>query len=88
MNAEPVPTTRAGLLEILRHELHEVNEELPPDLPSDKELVAELGLDSLDVVELVARLEYRFRFVVPVEDWQRLATLDAIAEYALEQMGR
>ena len=82
-----VPTTHDEMLDLLRAELHQVNAEIPRDLPTDRELIAELGLDSLDVVEFVARLEYRFRFVVPDDEWQQLATLDAIAAYALERLG-
>ena len=74
------------MLDVLRFELHEVNDEIPRDLPDDQELIAELGVDSLDVVEFVARLEYRFRFVVPDDEWQQLATLDAIAAYALDHL--
>jgi acyl carrier protein len=78
-----VPTTHGEMLDVLRAELHEVNAEIPRDLATNRELIEELGLDSLDVVEFVARLEYRFRFVVPDDQWQQLATLDAIAAYAL-----
>ena len=80
------PTTRAEMLALLRDELHAVNAEIPSDLPTDRGLTEELGVDSLDVVEFVARLEHRFRFVVPDDEWQRLATLDQIAAYALERL--
>ena len=86
MTADAAPSTRAEMLAVLRFELHKVNEEIPRDLPDDKELIAELGIDSLDIVEFVARLESRFHFVVPDDEWQQLSTLDAIAEYALDQL--
>jgi acyl carrier protein len=73
------------MLGVLRAELHEVNAEIPLDLPTDRGLVDELGVDSLDVVEFVARLEHRFRFV-PDDEWRELATLDAIAAYALDRL--
>ncbi len=82
-----VPTTRDEMIDLLQAELHDVNAEIPRELPADRELIGELGVDSLDVVEFVARLEYRFRFVVPDDEWQQLATLDAIAAYALERLG-
>lgn len=88
MTADAAPSTRAEMLDVLRFELHEVNDDIPGDLPDDKELIAELGIDSLDIVEFVARLEYRFRFVVPDDEWQQLATLDAIAAYALNHLER
>jgi acyl carrier protein len=86
VTAVPVPATRDEMLELLRSELRAVNGAAPADLPADKELVAELGVDSLDIVEFVARLEYRFRFIVPDDEWPRLATLDAIADYALAHL--
>ena len=88
MSAVPVPSTRGEILEVLRQELRAVNAAVPADVPTDKELVSELGVDSLDVVEFVARLEYRFRFVVPDGEWQQLSTLDAIADYALDRLRR
>ena len=83
-----VPTTHEEMLEVLRAELRDVNEALPADLPADRELIAEIGIDSLDVVVFIAGLENRFRFVVPDDEWQQLATLDAIAEYALPRVRR
>ena len=80
------PATHGEMLAVLLEELHEVNADIPRDLPTDRELTGELGVDSLDVVEFVARLEYRFRFVVPDDEWQRLGTLDQIAAYALERL--
>ncbi len=74
------------MLEVLRAELRAVKEDVPADLPADRELTGELGVDSLDVVEFVARLEYRFQFVVPDNEWQQLATLDAIVDYALAHL--
>jgi len=88
MSTGAAPATRAEMLDLLREELHDVNEEIPRDLPDDRELIADLGIDSLDVVEFVARLEYLFRFVVPDDEWRQLATLDAIAAYALSRLER
>lgn len=88
MSTGAAPATQTEMLDLLHRELHEVNEEIPPDLPEDRELIAELGIDSLDIVEFVARLEYRFRFVVPDDEWRELTTLDAIAAYALSRLER
>jgi acyl carrier protein len=83
VTTRPVPATREAMLDLLRDELRAVDPSVAAGVAADKELIAELGIDSLDVVEFVARLEYRFRFVVPDDEWQELATLDAIADYAL-----
>ena len=76
---------RPAILDSIRGELHAINEEIPLDLPADLLLREELGVDSLDLVELVASLEYRFGFVVPQEDWLAMVTLDHIADYVVNR---
>jgi acyl carrier protein len=77
---------RDDLLEVLRVELRAVGDEIPDELPADRTLGEELGIDSLDVVEFVARVEYRYQVLVPDEDWQQLMTLDAVADYMLGRL--
>ncbi len=69
------------MVDVIRFELHSINPEVPPTLPTDELLRDELGVDSLDLVELVACLEFRFGFLVPEDDWRELETIDQIAEY-------
>ena len=64
-------------------EIRKVKDSLPADVDSAALLMTDLGLDSLDVVEFVARVEEVYRVSVPDEDWQQLSTLDRIAEYVL-----
>lgn len=73
----------ASVVAALRHDLHAVNGVIPLDLPADKLLRDELGIDSLDIVEFVACVEYRYGFSVTDEEWQRLKTLDDIASHVL-----
>lgn len=73
----------SDVLEVLRGEIRKVKDSLPPDVDSAALLMTDLGLDSLDVVEFVARVEEVYRVSVPDEDWQQLSTLDRIAEYVL-----
>ena len=75
--------TVTDVLEVLRTELRKVKDTLPADVAGDALLTADVGLDSLDVVEFVARVEEHYRVTVPDEDWQQLSTLDRIAEYVL-----
>jgi acyl carrier protein len=75
--------TATDVLEVLRIELRKVKDTLPTDVAGDALLMTDLGLDSLDVVEFVARVEEHYRVTVPDEDWQQLSTLDRIAEYVL-----
>ena len=78
-----IPMSTSDVLEVLRGEIRKVKDSLPPDVDSAALLMTDLGLDSLDVVEFVARVEEVYRVSVPDEDWQQLSTLDRIAEYVL-----
>ncbi len=44
-----------------------------------------MGLDSLDLVEFVARLEQQFAIHIPDEDLPGLSSLDATARYILKK---
>ena len=81
------PPTRDDLIEVLRTELRAVSDQIPDQLPLDRSLEADLGIDSLDVLEFVARIEFRYQVLVPDEDWPRLQTLDDIADYMQDRLG-
>jgi len=74
-------TLTDDVIDVLRVEIRKVKNTLPPDVATDALLMTDLGLDSLDVVEFVARVEEVYRVSVPDEDWQELRTLDRIADY-------
>ena len=74
-------TRHDDLVEYLRRELRLVNDEIPELLPGDARLIADIGVDSLDLIEFVASVEYEYEFIVPDEDWPDLETLDQIAGY-------
>lgn len=84
--AGPLPS-RAELLAVLLGELHAVNGEISAELPTDQALGEELGIDSLDILEFVARIEYRYRVLVPDDDLEGLRTLDDVAGYMLGRLG-
>lgn len=42
---------------------------------------SEVGLDSLDVVELVARVEQSYRIEIENDEWQGLNSMAALAEH-------
>jgi acyl carrier protein len=56
-----------------------------PDVPADAGTAAHFGLelevDSLAVLEFVARLEYRFGIAVPDDAWPGLTSMDAVADF-------
>jgi acyl carrier protein len=71
----------SDVIDVLRVEIRNVKESLPANVPTDALLMTDLGLDSLDVVEFVARVEEVYRVSVPDDEWQELSTLDRIADY-------
>ena len=71
---------RPEILSVIREELAVA----APDVPSDAD-PADFGLDlevdSLAVLEFVARLEYRFGLAVPDDAWPGLTSIDAVADF-------
>ena len=68
--------------------LSDIREELAvaaPDVPADADTTAHFGLDlevdSLAVLEFVARLEYRYGIAVPDDAWPTLTSMDAVADF-------
>jgi NADH dehydrogenase (ubiquinone) 1 alpha/beta subcomplex 1 len=75
---------RAGI----RRELRSIRrDKLPPVWNDDSHFRHELGLDSLDLVEMVARLEQATGIYVPDEDVPRLVSISATVEYVRARRG-
>lgn len=49
-------------------------------------LTKDLGLDSLDTVDLVLRMEDHFQVSIPDEDYPKLQTVGQINEYLQEKL--
>ena len=79
-----MPTLDTDVLDRLRTELASVRPDLAATAPPDATLKHDLEIDSLDVLEFVARVEAAFGVVVPDEDWQHVATLGSLAAYVAE----
>ncbi|MBQ0788842.1 MAG: acyl carrier protein [Oceanihabitans sp.] len=48
---------------------------------NDSNFKEELGVDSLDMAEFVARIEQEYRIEIPDTDWSQIATVNLMAEY-------
>ena len=68
------------LLDRLRERLILVDPSLPADIPAGSKFT-EWELDSLDLVEFVARLEQDFGLMIADEDLPQLISLEATATY-------
>lgn len=77
-------SNRPELLDALREELREVRNELPPQIPEDALFMTDLGMDSLDIVEFVARVELACQRNVPDEQWETLSCLGRVADFLSE----
>jgi len=48
---------------------------------NDSKFKDELGVDSLDMAEFVARIEQEYRIEIPDEDWSQISTVNLMADY-------
>ena len=71
---------------IVRREIAATRPDAPADLPEETSFRDDLGFDSLELAEYVARMEQAFRVEVPDQDWQALSTLSRVADYVLERL--
>lgn len=74
------------LLSRLRALAREVSSRVPEDLPASASFREDCNLDSLDLVEYVARIEQEFGISIPDGDVERFSSLRATAIYLEERM--
>lgn len=68
----------------LQKHLLEVKPTLPNPLPKAERFKEDIGVDSLDMAEFVARVEQDYRIEIPDEDWPKIASLELMAQYISE----
>ena len=74
---------KARAREIMAQDLPE---DYNPDIKDDELLIAEGGVDSLDFVHVLTKLEGEFGARVPDEEWWDAKSLDALAEVILRNI--
>lgn len=74
-------TSRTDVMTAVREEVAATLPDLSPQTDPAADLRDELGVDSLALLELVARLEYRFGTAVPDEAWPDLRSLDTVTDF-------
>jgi acyl carrier protein len=73
--------TRSEILATVREELAVAAPVVPADADTAAHFGVDLGVDSLAVLEFVARLEYRYGIAVPDDAWPGLTSMDAVADH-------
>ena len=82
----PVTFNREAMTALLRGELRNIRPALPTQWPDDALFKADLEFDSLDLVELVARIEQQFELMIPDADLARFVSTAAMADYLIEKI--
>ncbi len=77
---------RASLLAEFTAELQALGDHVPAEVDGDAHFVDDLELDSLDIVEFVANVEFILGIEVPDEDLETIPTLNLIVDYAMARM--
>ncbi|CCH51441.1 hypothetical protein BN8_00365 [Fibrisoma limi BUZ 3] len=57
-------------------------------LTNEADLTLDLGLDSLDRIDLLVQLEIRYGIRIVDQEWHRLHTIRQMEYYVAEQIGR
>jgi acyl carrier protein len=74
---------RDQLIGAMREELRRISPQLPADWPASALYRSDLDLDSLDLVELVARIEQHYGLLIPDSDLACFVSLEATADYVI-----
>ena len=75
-------TTRVQ--DILMHQLQISREQITPEA----RLMADLGADSLDMVEIAMKAEEEFGLTLPDEEAEKIVTVDDLCEAVGKQLAR
>jgi acyl carrier protein len=80
--------SRTEILDLLGVELRLMGVALPETLHEGLSFRGDLGLDSLAIVEFVARMELAFRVEVADQEWRALETLGLVTYYIEKRLGK
>jgi len=82
-NAQPLTAdeVQATVIDAVSHQIQRD----PSEITAESHLTADLGMDSLDVVELQMELEDRFGITIPDEDVEKISTVGLITAYVAGQ---
>jgi acyl carrier protein len=72
---------KEDILQLITLELHKVKPLLSKSVSVHDHLANDCGLESIDIVELIARIEEKFRIPIEDEELKGLTTIEKIAEF-------
>jgi acyl carrier protein len=73
------------IVQFLRENLIQIKKTVPKEFPLQDQFREQWGMDSMDLIELVARIEHRYRMVIPDEDIKTFTTLQRITDYLMQK---
>jgi acyl carrier protein len=81
-----VDPQRAALSAQLRAEMRRIQPKLPESWPDGAHFKSDLHLDSLDLIELIARMEQQTGVLIDDADIKLMVSINAMADYLLARM--
>jgi acyl carrier protein len=60
----------------------------PEEVRSETNLIGDLGVDSLDTVELIMALEEKFDVEIPDEDAEKMETVNDVVKYIEKKINK
>ena len=78
---------RSEISLLIQSELRKVKKNLPETIPASDDLMLAWGFESIDMAELVARAEQKFKIEISDTDWKQLRTVDKITDYIFIRLG-
>lgn len=75
------------IVENIKTDLYLVKPTLPKTINEEDDL-SKSGLESLDMIELIARIEYRYQIPIEDVDWKKLKSINLMADYILKKINK
>jgi acyl carrier protein len=77
---------RDDVVAVLLRELHATKRGLPAHIDESARFTGDLGLDSLDLTEYIARMDQAFHVRVPDAEWKTLTTFGSVVDYVIQRL--
>lgn len=75
------------IVENIKTDLYLVKSTLPKTI-NEEDHLSKSGLESLDMIELIARIEYRYQIPIEDVDWKKLHSINLIADYIFKKLNK